>query len=295
MIGKNDVQKIRIAYLGESVKDGTMNVNELSVALMALSNLIGSANNILNNDDSTIEVRLSADVEHGSFEMTFELVHTLAAQIKLLFGDDSLTLKGILGAIGFFSTVSGVTLIQLFRWLKCRKVDKVETIDKDTVKVTVENETREVSILSWKLYNSQKIIQHIEGVLHPLTKEGITDFEIRDFETRKSIEKINENELEYFTGNSYEEINSRQELLLQIVSVSFETNLKWRFFDGENKFYATITDEKFLKSVENGEVAFSKGYSIYAEVETKQQHCNGILQKSEKFITKVLKILNSPS
>ena len=78
-------EKIRIAYIGEAVEDGTMNLNELSGALIALSNLAGDANRILNKDSSIIEVRLSADFERGSFEMTLEIVRNLAEQIKTFF------------------------------------------------------------------------------------------------------------------------------------------------------------------------------------------------------------------
>lgn len=66
-------EKIRVAYIGEAVDDGTMNIYELSSSLLSLSNLIADANQILNKDNSKIEVRLSAGIERGSFEMVFEL------------------------------------------------------------------------------------------------------------------------------------------------------------------------------------------------------------------------------
>lgn len=67
-------EKIRVAYIGEAVDDGTMNIYELSSSLLSLSNLIADANQILNKDNSKIEVRLSAGIERGSFEMVFELI-----------------------------------------------------------------------------------------------------------------------------------------------------------------------------------------------------------------------------
>lgn len=66
-------EKIRVAYIGEAVDDGTMNIYELSSSLLSLSNLIADDNQILNKDNSKIEVRLSAGIERGSFEMVFEL------------------------------------------------------------------------------------------------------------------------------------------------------------------------------------------------------------------------------
>ena len=286
--------KIRIAYVGSAVEDGTMNLNELSAALLALSNLVGSANRVLNADNSTVEVRLSADVERGSFEMTLEIVRTLADQIKLLFTGTDSSLIEILGAIGLVSTLSGVNLIEIFRWVKGRRIDSVEKIDNgNSVRVTIGDESKEISIGTWKIFSSHKTNQHIEGVLHPLKTEGVTGFEVRDFSTRQAIEKISSDEVDYFKPYPLDETtkSATQEIVLKIISVSFEPNLKWRFDDGDTKFYALVTDQKFLKQVEEGLLAFSKGDLIVAKVETKQRYSQDGLTKTEKIVVEVLKIL----
>ena len=284
-------EKIRIAYIGEAVEDGTMNLNELSGALIALSNLAGDANRILNKDSSIIEVRLSADFERGSFEMTLEIVRNLAEQIKTFFAGSNYSLYEILGAIGLVSTLSGANLIEIYRWVKGRKVQKVEVVDKEKVRVTVGDESREISIGAWNIFTSRKTVKHLEGVLHPLKNEGVTDFEIRDFKSKKPIEKISRDEIEYFTQNPCEEMkvtSAKQTLLLKIISVSFEPNLKWRFDDGDTKFYAAMADENFLKRIENAEISFSKGDVIFAEIETKQFYDLEGLRKTEKTVIKVL-------
>lgn len=288
-------QRIRVAYTGAAVNNGSMDVNELSSALMALSNLIGAANRILNNDESTVEVRLSADIEHGSFEMALALIRKLPEKIKLFFVGENFSLSEILNTLGLGSTLSGINLLEIFRWVKNRKVEKAEPADENTVRITIENETREVNIGAWKLYQSQKVRQHIEGVMHPLTKEGIDGFEVRDFKTREKIERVDKNELEYYSGvgEDVEEIKSQQQMILQIVSVSFEPNLKWRFSDGESKFYATVTDKEFLSKVESGDISFANGDAILAEVEMRQQYNGATLKRTEKAVTKILKILRA--
>ncbi len=289
--------KISIAYTGAAVDDGTMSVNDLAPALLALSNLIGSANRILNQDDSTIEVRLSANVQHGSFEMSLELVRTFSEQIKLFF-TEHFSINEILYALGLISnvsSVSGLNLLELYRWIKGRRIQKVETVSKDNVKITIAEDSKTVSIATWKIFSSQETHRHIEGIIHPLTKEGVESFEVRNSDNQQTIEKISCDETEYFSSanfaESLEEIKSSQKLILKIVSVNFERGLKWRFDDGESKFYAEIKDENFLNAVENGNISFAQGDIIIAEVETIQQHTNGELRKTGKTITKVFKVV----
>ena len=79
-----------------------------------------------------------------------------------------------------------------------------------------------------------------------------------------------------------------QRLMLKIVSVNFERDLKWRFDDGEIKFYAVVKDETFLKAVESGNISFVFGDKIFAEVETIQQIVDGEPRKVIRSIVKVL-------
>lgn len=60
---------ITIAYTGPLVDDGTMDVQDLGPALMALGSLVNEANKVLNNDKSSIAVKVNADFRKGSFEI----------------------------------------------------------------------------------------------------------------------------------------------------------------------------------------------------------------------------------
>lgn len=289
--------RISIAYTGAAVDDGTMSVNELAPALLSLSNLVGNANRILNQDDSTVEVRLSANVQQGSFEMSLELIRTFSDQIKLFF-TEHFSINEILFALGLtsnLSSLSGINLIEIYRWVKGRKIHKVESVEKDKVRITIESESKEISIATWKIFRSQETHKQIEGIIHPLTKEGVESFEVRDADNQTPIERISCDESEYFSASNFseplEEIKSSQKLILRIVSVNFERGLKWRFDDGENKFYAEIKDEEFLTTVENGNISFAQGDIIVAEVETIQQYTDSELKKTSRTVTKVFKVV----
>lgn len=292
--------KICIAYTGEAVNDGTMDVNELAPALLELSKLIGRANRILNRDESTVEVRISAHLEHGSFEMILELVRNFTDQIKLFFTEEGYSIVEIMGVLGFastLSTLSGVNVasfIQFMRWLKCRKIKKVETVNKDVVRIILDDDSREISIGAWNLYRSKEIHKHFEGVISPLQKKGVDGFEVRDGDNRETIERISDSETTYFSDTTLEpteEIRSTQRIILKIVNVNFERDLKWRFDDGESKFFADVKDEDFLNAVDSGVISFTQGDTMVAELETIQQYTKTELKKTTKSVIKVLTII----
>ena len=284
-----------VAYVGEAV-NGAMDVNELAPSLLALSNLVSEANQILNNDGSKIAVRISSHFERGSFELSLELVRNLPAQIKFLLFDSSYSLNEILNAVGLFCTISGGSLFALYKFIKGRKVTKVEKTDKDTVRIFVEEESREFFIGSWKLFQSQNVRRHVDGLIHPLKTDGINDLEFRDADNKQVLEKISTDETEYFSSEVQEELKefvSSQKLMLRILRVSFDRDLKWRFDDGESQFYADIKDEEFWAAVEARQITFGCGDTIIAEIETTQQYVKDDLKKSSKTVTKVLRI-NKP-
>lgn len=285
-------ETICVAYTGEAVNDGTMNANELAAALLALSNLVSEANQTLNNDGSKIQVRVSSHFERGSFEIALNLIRTLSQQIRLLFTEPGYSLKDILNELGLASTLSGINLLELIRQLKGKQPQRIERLDNDKACVIFEEKKLEVSIGVVKLFKSEKIRKELEGTLNPLKNDGVDSVEFRDSDNKNVISKINSDETEYFKDFSEElkEKTSSQELILKILNVNFERGLKWRFDDGENRFYAVVKDEKFLDAVETGQISFAFGDTIIAEIETTQQYVKNDLKKSVKTITKVLQV-----
>ena len=77
--------KICIAYCGPSVDNGSMDAKTLGEVLISMSSLVNQANRLLNNDNSSIDVRVKADFQKGSFEIVLALIQTLPEQIKSLF------------------------------------------------------------------------------------------------------------------------------------------------------------------------------------------------------------------
>ena len=58
---------------------------------------------------------------------------------------------------------------------------------------------------------------------------------------------------------------------LYLVNISFKDGNKWRLSNGDNEFYATIADEKFLSQINSNDIKFSKSDSFKAKVQIEQK------------------------
>ncbi len=80
---------------------------------------------------------------------------------------------------------------------------------------------------------------------------------------------------------------------LLIESPTFKEGNKWKFFDGQNSFYADILDEEFLEKVNKGAERFGKGDTLIAEVKLVQTGGFAGSLKMERTIIKVFQHLAS--
>lgn len=59
--------RVSIAYDGEAVRDGSMDVQQLAPALLAVSDLFKAANKATNGEQAALSVRVQAEFGKGSF------------------------------------------------------------------------------------------------------------------------------------------------------------------------------------------------------------------------------------
>lgn len=289
-----------IAYEGPAVDSGIMDVKELAPALLALGNLVEDANKVIGNPEAQVKVVVRSSFERGSFQITLELIYKLSEQIKLLFdmyNSNNLAEK-LLIALGFISG-GGISLIKLIKYIRGRTIRNATILENGNVRLELVGDNGkfeyiEVNDKVIKLYRDRSIRENLCQVLSPLKKEGITGFSVR--KGCEVIEKVTKDEVSYYEvpKESEEEhiITSTRKAFVSLIEVAFEEGLKWRLSDGENKFYATITDKDFLDQIDNGKT-FAKGDILEVELETTQVATSkGI--KNEYRVLKVLKHLSSP-
>jgi len=83
-------------------------------------------------------------------------------------------------------------------------------------------------------------------------------------------------------------VESESTIGLAIESPTFKEGNKWRFFDGQNSFYAEVADEEFLAKVNDGRERFGKGDILIVRMKTTQVSALETL-KIERTILEVIK------
>ena len=284
-----DKSKLTIAYTGEAVDDGTMDVSVLGPALMALGTLVNEANKIVNNDNSTIAVKVNADFQKGSFEIQLDVIRTLADQLQSLF-TNHISVEQLLEYLGLGATVQsivgGPSVIDIIKWVNKRKLDKAITNNDRTATLVIQDESVTVNIDVLNIYMSVPVRESLDAMVAPTKRSGIDSFEVRNGKDYKlPIQVISKEESESFMFDESdftqtEEVDvQRYTQWVTILTVNFE-ELKWRFRSGENKYYAKI----------EGGLAFTKGDMLQIELEDSTHIKPDGHIRHEYRVTKVLKI-----
>ncbi len=292
---------IRIAYDGEALRSGTMDVRDLAPALMALADLFEEANKVLDpKGDSAVQVRIHPDFRIGSFEIHLDILYTAFQRvIKYFAAETGSGIANLLEVLGFAGVPSAFGLFALVKWIRNRPVKKVELLTDGNMKLLVEGDDIVIRRPVGEVLNDLGVRKALAAVLSPLKRPGVERFEIRD-EKGSVIAATNTDELPAFeppppaavvdpnplTYNKFQQA-------FTIVTVTFKDGNKWRLSDGSNILNVTIEDVDFLRRVDQREVAFAKDDIIRCDVLQRQIAANDGL-KTDYSILKVIEHTHAP-
>lgn len=271
-----------VVFDGPALSDGSMNVQQLAPAMLAIGELFGTANQVLNGDSTTIHTNVRAHSE-GSFEIGFlvvqniETANILASGLGDAFSTASDITTLILGASGLFG---------LIKWLKGR-IPHISQVDSTKHDFSVDNETRSVSVDISNLYSNPRVRIRAESTVSPLKTNGIDRVSFR--ENGETIQEVNEEEAESFKITSTQESlhDTITEMTFTIVGLSFRENNIWRLSDGTNTYPVRMRDEAFWRRIEGGVASFSKGDELRCNFRKRQYRTNGDI-KTEYEVLEVL-------
>jgi len=102
-----------IRYDGPALATHEMDVQALAPALLALANLIQSANHKFNGDKSAVRVVVNADIEQKCFQIKIKLIQDILEKAKSFLDGDMATLKDICEWVG----IIGGGSLSLFKLL----------------------------------------------------------------------------------------------------------------------------------------------------------------------------------
>lgn len=289
-------EKLTIAFDGEALKDGTIDVRDLAPALLALGDLFKAANQTLNDDRAEVSVRIRA-TRDGSFELGLDVVVSLARQVAAFFAgpevSGAINLITVLGFGAFAVKNARDGVIQVMKRLRGRKPEQViENID-GTVTLVVEREqiivTREVV----RVIENAAARDAVRNFVAPLRRDGIDTIEVRspDMSGEREVlvtkEELPALQAEFAPTETPEPmtLTSEHKAVLKVASVNFQDG-KWKFSEGEQTFWATVDDGAFQVRVDRGE-SFAKYDSLVCTVRrTQTQGADGKMT-TEYAITRV--------
>lgn len=289
---------IRIAYDGEALRSGTMDVRDLAPALLALSDLFDSANKVLNGNERTIQLRIRHDVKRGSFDIGIEVIQTWASKILSIFSSDLPSGAANLIEILGFAVGAPFGLIKLIKWLRNRPVKRVEILNENDVRLIIEGDEIVIRRPLAKVFNDVGVRRALAAVFAPLNQNGIDTFEAKAPDGTV-VEQVVKGELEAFTppdanGTASQPINVTEfRQAYTIMAVTFKDGNKWRLSDGQNTIAVTIEDAGFLQKVNNREVSFAKDDVITCEVRHEQSITSSGL-KTDVFVKRVVEHHHAP-
>jgi hypothetical protein len=266
--------KFALRYSGPAVDSGLMDVYEASANMIAFSDFV-----VLNAKaayGSTVEARASvAGFGRGSFitNLVFDVVGTASA---IFTNVDPRTLWSLVKES-----------IDLWKMLKGSPPSRVEYQGQTAVVTNNHGEVKQVSIGALTVVFSDKGSESAEQFIHKaLGKEGMDAIEIAAND--KLLDRVSQAEAKYFVpvapSKTITDVVVRMGLVLE--SPVFKEDNKWRFYDGQQSFYAHVEDREFLARVDAGE-PFRKGDVVIADVRINQQQ-SGMKLVAERAISKVI-------
>ncbi len=242
-------------------------MRDLAPSLLALGELFTEASRVLYPENEPVALNIKA-TEEGSFDvhLILEAKHAWD-QIVKAFGSDTVT---ALANLKDLVCASGIGLFFFIKHLRGRHIVKQEEIDPGTVRVTLEDgSTYEIPADVLRLHQAVEIRRKAVEVLRPVTRQGIERVKFST-DSVVVVEKADFPSYELPEPEPEELLDREEERVVQIWSVEFTEDRKWRLNTGADTFSAAITDEDFLSRIERGE-AFRKGDMLRCRIRVEQE------------------------
>lgn len=291
--------RFTLIFRGPAVDNGEIDVQDFAPALLAIGDLLQSANEAINGDLAKVAVKVRATAE-GSFEVDLSLWQQIMESIfsyaeghkdGIAAANElaDLVLKVGGAVVGSTVTVGG-GLFALLKWLKGRKPEKIERQKDGDVSIHIGDTIFITNEKTVRLAENVAVRNNAKRLVSTLQRNGITSISARQPDDRGEL-TIDRDDIPAFELPEVEEEEELQDetrrMTLQIISLSFKEDNKWRLTDGAEPFIAAIEDVDFLNKIANDEIAFGKNDYLICNVrETQVKTPKGL--RKDRTIIKVI-------
>jgi hypothetical protein len=286
--------QFQLVYDGDALTNHEIDPKELSIALLAINELLEEANKVINEDRAKINVKVKGSFQTGSFTVLFAI--SVFDHIKDIFSSSGmnalLNAEKILELI--FGTGGFIGLVCLLKQLKGRKIEKIYENDDGSFTIEIDAKKIKIEKKVYELYRNYKIRKSFENLVQPVAEnDGISDLGIKYHDKKEEFCKIDKSETIFFKCPISEEEKYDEDTLfttnISIVNLSFKEGNKWFVNDGQASFYVKVEDREFLNKIENSHVAFAKGDILKVKIRREQFYNKDEKRlKTENFIEEVI-------
>ena len=299
------METFRIGFEGPGVDNGEIDVLDLAPALLALGELVQTANSVLNQDRAKARLIVRAS-ENGSFiavlalDVSFitDLLDKLAAHGQGITAAKDLT--NILLAAGGGVGAVGAGVFAALRALRGRKIEKIVDNSDGTKTLIGGGNSVIVEKRTLILLQSPGVREMTEMFARSaLRAKGVEGIRImREKDTGAPDVRLEHTDIPALSMPSQDEAEviettHEREGLLKIVTGQFQEGYKWRFSDGSNTFTADMKGTDFLTRMENAEIRLSKHDTLKCRIR-ETQTLQGSNLRTDIEITAVTKYIPGP-
>jgi hypothetical protein len=279
----------RVAYDGEAVRDGEMDVGHLAPALLAIGQTLKAAGRLLDGDDSEVSVRVSS-TRAGCFEVWLSVVVNDAKIVWAWWkSPDVQAASQLVSVLGFTGVTTSLSVLNLVKRLRGRRAHSITPKD-GKVEIKVDGEVIEADETVARVALDPNVREALERVVaDPLDVDGIDSV---SFGEAAKAEVVSRDQREWFrapTRSDDDEFVSKQVRPFSIATLSFKTGQKWKLSDGHGAPRAVVmSDLDFAAKVDRSEEAFRKGDLLICEVVERSRRTAAGGFRSEYEVVKVL-------
>lgn len=278
----NGLVAIQLVIEGPAVRSGMVDAQALAESLAGCSEIFRRTNEVANGEASQAVVLVESNFKAGSFVAGLQLEqHLIAAATNLLTHHEFLTAGGLAGLIGFIKK-SG-SLVDLWKWLKGKKPEKVNRVGNNT-EITIGANKKIVNNIVYNLYGDSAIRAAFGQATEPLRRPGINRISVKQDGTEQVA--FEREEAPYFEpaplqleGDSSPNEGERDALLI-VSKLSFKEGTTWTFFERGGSVVAKIVDKEFWQKVHRHVVTFGEGDSLRVRLKWR------VFRKNDKLVQK---------
>ena len=256
--------KIEVVFAGRDVERGLIDARLFAEALLGYHEVFTRANAIANGEDSQATVLVDAKLKAASFHADLTLIQNLvdtAHAITTHAFYDATALAALIGWLKRDKVLA--SLIDLYKFLKGKKPDKVIQKGDNQTDVMVGNNVKTVNNITNVMYGDSAIRAGLARLTLPMRQADIDRVSI----THNGHEQValDKTEAEYFQGEPFQleteqsPTEGERTTVLVVSKLSFTEGTTWTFFEQGATVIAKIEDENFWSQVHEHKVTFGEG------------------------------------